>query len=118
MGHVIFAIPAISGILLFKLMEVKALLIIFIPLALLTIPISAGLSWLIAKGSNWVNTAAAITAVCSLPGRIYGVLFGGLLGFHFFSTVGSVILAIVFYLFAVVTTIPLGRYLSSRVIPE
>ena len=83
-GHLIFAIPAIMGILLFNLMNVKSLFFIFIPIVLISIPISAAFAWLIAKGSNWVNTSAAITAVCSVPGRIYGIFFGGLLGSHFF----------------------------------
>jgi hypothetical protein len=115
-GHLIFAVPAIIGVLLLRLMDVKSLFFIFVPIVLISIPISATFAWLIAKGSNWVNTTAAITVACSLPGRVYGILFGGLLGFHFFGTVGGVIVAILFYLLAFVSTIPLGKFLSGKVI--
>jgi len=116
-GHLIFANPLISGILLLNLTDVKVLIFIFIPIVLISIPISAALAWLMAKGSNWVNASAAIIAVCSLPGRVYGILFGGLLGFRLFSTIGGVILAIVFYLLALAFAIPLGKYLSMKVLP-
>jgi len=117
MGHLIFAVPVIIGILLFNLIDVKALFFILIPIFLISIPISAAFAWLMAKGSNWVNASAAIIAVCSLPGRVYGILFGGLLGFRLFSTIGGVILAIVFYLLALAFAIPLGKYLSMKVLP-
>ena len=116
-AHLIFAIPAIIGVLLFSLIDVRALFFIFVPIVLICIPISAAFAWLIAKGSNWVNTTEAVTAACSLPGRICGILFGGLLGFRFFGTVGGVIVAILFYLLALVVTIPLGKFLSRKVIP-
>ena len=117
-GHLIFAIPAISGILLMNLINIKALFFIIIPIAFISIPIGAAFAWLMAKGSNWVNTSAAITAVCSLPGRFYGILFGGAIGFHLFNTAGGIIVAILFYLMALALSIPLGKFLSSRVFPE
>ena len=82
-GHLIFTIPAVIGILLLNLMDVRELFFELVPIALISIPISAAFAWFIAKGSNWVNTNAALRASCRLPGKIYGVLFGGLLGFHF-----------------------------------
>ena len=117
-GHLIFAIPTIIGLLLFSLIDAKSLFFIFVPIALISIPISAAFAWLIAKGSNWASksTIAGVIAACSLPGRIYGILFGGLLGFHLFDTIGGVIVAILFYLLAVVLTIPLGKYLSRKVV--
>lgn len=116
-GHLIFAVPAIMGILLFNLMDVKSLFFIFIPIAIISIPISAVFAWLIAKGSNWVNTSSAITSVCSVPGRIYGIFFGGLIGFHFFNTIGGIVVAILFYFLSLAATIPIGRFLSRKVIP-
>ena len=116
-GHLIFAIPAIMGILLFNLMNVNSLYFIFIPIALISIPISAAFAWLIARGSNWVNTSAAITAVCSVPGKMYGIFFGGLLGFHFFNTAGGIVVATLFYFLALAATLPIGKLLSRKVIP-
>lgn len=120
-GHLIFAIPAIGGIFWLSLIGVRALFFIIAPITLLSIPITAAISWFIAKGSNWMNTSAAITAACSLPGRFYGVLFGGLLGFHLFSKIGilgGVILIILFYILALAITIPLSKFLSSRIISK
>jgi hypothetical protein len=117
-GHLIFAVPAIFGVLFLKLMDVKALFFIFVPIALISIPISAAFAWLIARGSNWQNSAAAIKASCGLPGRIYGVLFGGLLGFQLFGTAGGAILAVLFYLLAYGVTFPLGKFLLNKLIPD
>ena len=116
-GHLIFAIPAISGILLLSLIDIKTLFFILIPILLISIPVSAAFAWLTAKGSNWVNTSAAIMAVCSLPGRVYGIFFGGLLGFHLFGTAGGIIVAILFYLLALALAFPLGKFLSRKVLP-
>jgi len=116
-GHLIFANPLISGILLLNLTDVKVLIFIFIPIVLISIPISAALAWLMAKGSNWVNIPAAIMAVCSLPGRVYGMFFGGLLGFHLFGTTGGIIGAILFYLLALALALPLGKFLLRKVLP-
>ena len=117
-SHLVFAIPAIIGVLLLNLMDIKPLVFIFVPVALISIPISTAFAWLIAKGSNWLHTSAAITSSCNLPGRIYGILFGGLLGFHFFDTMGGVLLSVFFYLLAYGVTIPLGRFLSNKVNPD
>lgn len=117
-GQLVFAVPAIVGGLLFDLLEGTAALIILVALALISIPIGAAFAWLIAKGSNWVNTPVAMTAVCSLPGRIYGPLFGGLLGFRLFSATGGVVLAVLFYLVARVATVPVSRFIMNRIIPH
>jgi hypothetical protein len=116
-AHLIYVVPTIGGVLLFDLMDVKTLSLILAILALPAIPISAAFAWLIAKGSNWANTSAAFTITCGFPGRIYGILFGGLLGFHFFNTIGGIVGAIVFYLLAFVSTSPLRKFISSKVIP-
>ena len=72
-GHFIFAIPTVLAVILLDLIEVKPLLFILLPMALISIPMSTVLTWLFAKGSNWVNTSGAITVTCSLPGRFQGI---------------------------------------------
>jgi hypothetical protein len=72
-GHAIFGIPTVVAIIAFSLLGIEPLFFIILPIALVSIPLSATLSWLIAKGSNWINTPAAIIATCSVPGRFYAV---------------------------------------------
>jgi hypothetical protein len=117
-GHSIFAVPAVVAVILFDLMDVKALFFIILPIALISIPVSASLSYLMAKGSNWANTSTAIMVTCTVPGRFYAVLFGGLLGFRLFNTIGGIVLAVLFYLGAMTTTIPLDKFLVRRLAPE
>jgi hypothetical protein len=117
-GHLVFGIPAIIGILLLKLLEVKTLILITVLVAIIAIPCTAALAWLISKGSNWVNTPVAITATFSLPARFYPLLFGGFLGFRLFGMIGGIIVMVLFYLLAMVITIPLGKFVSRKVIPE
>ena len=117
-AHLIFIFPIIGGVLLFDLINVKTLFLILALLGLPAIPVSAAFSWLFAKGPNWINTPLAITATCGLPGRMYGILFGGLLGFHFFNSIGGIIGAILFYLLSYVLTSPLSKFISNKVMPE
>jgi hypothetical protein len=117
-GHAIFGIPTVVAIIAFSLLGKEPLFFIFLPIALVSIPLSATLSWLIAKGSNWINTPAAIIATCSVPGRFYAVLFGGLLGFRVFNTIGGILLAILLYVGAMLITVPLGKFLLGRLAPE
>ncbi len=116
-GNLVFAFPAIGGILLFNLVDIMAVLLILAVITL-SVPVGAAMTWLIAKGSNWANTTAAITASCTVPGHFYGMLFGGLLGFHFFGTAGGVILAVLFFLLASAIAIPFGKFLSRKIIRE
>jgi hypothetical protein len=117
-GNFIFAAPVVIALILLDLVKIKPLLFIILPIALITIPISASLSWLIAKGSNWANTTPAIIAACSVPGRFYAVLFGYLLGFRAFNTVGGIVLAILVYPCALFTTVRLGKFLIRMLAPE
>jgi hypothetical protein len=115
-AQLISGIPTIAGILLFNLIDAEALAFILIPIAALSIPISAALSWLVAKGSNWENTTTGITAACGLPGKVYGIFFGGLLGSRLYGPSGGVILAVLLYFVAHFTTIPLGKILTRRIL--
>ena len=117
-GHFIFAIPTVLVVILLDLMEVKPLLFILLPMTLISIPVSAILTWLFAKGSNWVNTPGAITVTCSLPGRFDAILLGGLLGFRVFNVAGGIILAILLYFGVSLITRPFGKFLIRRLVPE
>lgn len=117
-GNIIFAAPVVIALILLDLIKIKPLLFIVMPVAGITILVSASLSWFMAKGSNWVNTTPAIVAACSVPARFYAVLFGGLLGFRVFNTVGGIVLAILLYLGALFTTVPLGKFLIRMLAPE
>ena len=99
-------------------MVVRSLFLILAIIALPTIPLSAAFAWLIAKGSNWEKTSMAFTVTCGFPMRMYGILFGGLLGFHFFSLVGGIVGVILLYLLAFFSTAPFGKFISSKVVPE
>jgi hypothetical protein len=116
-GHFIFAVPAISSILFIKVMDVTTSLCVFFPIIILSIFISATFTWLIAKGSNWENTPIAIKTLCALP-SIYGGLFGGVIGSHFFGTLGSLLLAIVFVFIAFVVAIPLSKHFYDKIVSE
>ena len=117
-GHLIFAIPTLVAILLLHILEVKPLVFIIMPIAIVSIPIGAAVAWLIAKGSNWANTRSVITALCGVPGRFYAVLFGGLLGFRLFQFVVAIVFIVLFYIGAVLITIPLGRFLTKRLLHD
>jgi hypothetical protein len=94
--HLAIAVPALCVILLLRLLEMRAALVIF-TIFLLSSPIASWLSWLMAKGSNWVNTAASMKAVGGVTGQLYGALVGGLLGEHFFGTVGGIVMLVLFF---------------------
>jgi hypothetical protein len=115
-GYFVFGIPTIIGILLLGLKSVKSLIFIFIPIALISLPLTAAISWLIAKGSNWLNADKTIIAACSVPGRFFGVFLGGLLGYHYFKEIGGIIFAILFYFLYLAISFPLGKFLFSKVI--
>jgi hypothetical protein len=117
-GHLIFAIPAIAAVILLDLMQLGPLFFIILSIAIIAIPVGAVFSWLIAKGSNWTHTSASLIASCSVPARFYAVFLGGLLGFRLFNTIGGIVLAIILYLCALVTSIPLGKFLIGRFAPE
>ena len=116
-SHFIFAIPTVIIVILLDLMKVKPLLFILLPIALISIPVSAVLTWLFAKGSNWVNTSGSIMATCSLQGKFYAVLLGGLLGFRILNVAGGIILAVLLYLGITLTARLFGKFLLRRLVP-
>jgi hypothetical protein len=118
LAHLCLLIPFIGVVLLFKVMDVKSLFLILAIIALPAIPLSAAFAWLIAKGSNWENTSRALTVTCGFPMRMYGILFGGLLGFHFFNLIGGIVGVILFYLLAFFSTAPFGKFISNKVMRE
>lgn len=117
-GHLVFALPTMVGALLLNLIKSRDLFFIIIPMAIISIPTGAAIVWLMAKGSNWAKTDAFIAASCSVPGRIYPMLFGGLLGFHYFDTIGGIILAVLFYLAGLTLSGRLGKFLTKRLISK
>jgi hypothetical protein len=65
--HLIFMIPVLGMLLLFNLAKplvIWPLVILYI----LPIPINALFTWLIAKGSNWVNLPVSVKASGAIPG--------------------------------------------------
>ena len=118
LAHLCLIIPFIGGVLLFSVVDVKSLFLILAIIALPAIPLSAAFAWLIAKGSNWENTSKALLVTCGYPMRMYGMIFGGLVGFHFFNVIGGIIGAILFYVLAIFSTAPFGKFISSKVIRE
>lgn len=118
LAHLCLIIPFIGGVLLFTVMDVKSLFLILAIIALPAIPLSAAFAWLIAKGSNWEKTSTALTVTCGFPMRMYSILFGGLLGFHFFNLIGGIVGVISFYILALFSTAPFGNFISSKVIRE
>jgi len=118
LAHLCVIIPFIGGVLLFKIMDFKPLFLILAILALPAIPSSAAFAWLIAKGSNWEKTSIAFAVTCGFPMRMYGIFFGGLLGFHFFNLIGGIVGVILFYLLAFFSTAPFGKFISSKVMRE
>lgn len=95
--HFVFALPVFIILLILRLLPFDTILFLFLPISGLGIPLSAGFGYLMAKGSNWVNTRSAEFAVGILPGQTYGVLLGGFLGHHFWAMTGGVIGGIIFF---------------------
>ena len=117
-GHLVFALPTMVGALLLNLIRSRDLFFIIIPMAIISVSTGAAIAWLFAKGSNWTKPYASIAASCSVPGRIYPMLFGGLLGFHYFDTIGGIIFAVLFYLAGLALSFRLGKFLTNRLISE
>ena len=116
-GHFIFAVPAISSILFLKVMDAIASLCVFFPIIITSIFVGAAFTWLMAKGSNWENTPIAIKTLCALL-SIYGGIFGGVIGSHFFGALGSLLSAIVFMLIALVVAFLLSRHFYHKIRSE
>ncbi len=112
--YLAFAIPVLGMLVLLDLLELRTALFMF-TFFVLSSPILSLIAWLFAKGSNWVNTAAALKTPGSL-GQLYGLLLGGLLGSHFFGTVGAVLMAVGFFGLGSWAGIVLGGWIANRYI--
>jgi hypothetical protein len=111
--HLAFAIPTLGILLLFQLLELKVALFLF-TIFVLSLPITGLIAWLIAKGSNWANTGAALKAAGGVSGQPYGLLMGGFLGSHFFGTVGALLMAVGFVVLGSLAGIVLGSCIANR----
>lgn len=116
-GHLAYAVPTIASFLLFDLMDIKLVLFAILLYAIVTIPLSAGLVWLIGKGSNWTNAPAALVIACSWPATTYGIFLGGWLGYRLFGTLGSGVGAVLVLIVALIIRIPLGKWITVRFLP-
>ena len=96
--HAVFALPVLSILLIVQAIPFYAVLLFLFAISILGIPLSAGITWLIAKGSNWVNARAAIIANGIYPGQVYVMLLGGMVGFRQWGVIGGIISAV--FLFA------------------
>ena len=112
--HVIFALPVFTILVMMQLLPLNAILFLFLPFSGLGIPLSAGLCYLMAKGSNWVNTRGAVMAIGVLPGQTYGVLLGGLLGYHLWAMTGGVIGAIILFVSGSLAGCRVAQHLVDR----
>lgn len=113
--HLTFALPALSIVSLLQPQKPKAVIILFI-VFLLGSFIGSWLTWMMAKGSNWVNTAAAMKAVGAGAGQIYGALVGGLAGWHFFEMAGGILMLVSFFVLGKLAGIALGGFAAKRLV--
>lgn len=111
--HLAFAIPVLGMLVLLDLLELRTALFMF-SFFVLSSPILSLISWLFAKGSNWVNTAAALKTAGGVSGQLYGLLLGGLLGSYFFGTVGALLMAVGFFGLGFWAGIVIGGWMANR----
>jgi hypothetical protein len=117
LAHIVYAVPTVVVLLFFDSKNGRPVLFILLILAVIKIPVVTAMAWLLAKGSNWVNTSYAMMVIGGVTATLYGVVLGGWLSFRLFGTVGGVIGAIVFYLVARATGIRLGKLLANKFLP-
>ena len=114
MEHSAFAIPALVIILSFNLLEAQAVLFIFLTFVLFYIPGSAGIMWLIAKGSNWVNGVPSIKAAGAIAGQTYCFVLGALIGVRLFGTLWGILGGILFSMLGQIIGMKLGEGLAIK----
>ncbi len=117
-GQLVFTLPASIIILVFKLLQFDAFVFIALPTVLISVPLVAYFSWLLAKGSNWVNTKSAVIVSSIFPGRFFSVLVGGLLGYRLYGIAGGVLLTVLFFFGANIIGKNLGEQLVKKLMPE
>ena len=116
-ANLVYGIPTIGAFLLFDLMDTRAVLLIFLFVAAIKIPLTAALAWLIAKGSNWVNSYTCMVVACAVPAAFYGVMLGGGIGIRLFGALGGGIGgAILMFVITAIIRIPLGNLITRRLL--
>ena len=119
-GHALFSLPVVITLVLLELLSISGLVILSVFFSVIGIPLSAGISYLVARGSsislemNERRYSALMITSGILPGQIYGAFFGGVLGYHFDDRVGGVIGAILFFIIGRWVGERVGRYLSNN----
>jgi len=86
--HLALTIPALAITVVLDLLELQATLFLFL-VFFFSHPIAILIAWLIAKGSNWANTATAFKVIGGLSGQLYGFFLGGLIGSRYFGPWGA-----------------------------
>ena len=114
-GHLVYFVPTLTAFLLFDPQPVWV--VILTAHAVVTIPLSTALAWLIARGSNWANTSMAMTLIGSVPAIFYCLLLGGVLGFRLFGARGSWVGGILMVLVAYLIRRPVGRLVTQHFLP-
>lgn len=112
--HTIFAVPVLGVLWITRIIPADFSLSLILIFSVLGAPLSAGIAWLIARGSSWVNTRAAIIACGVFPGQVYGLLFGGMLGYHFGGEINGIILAIGFWVAGAWAGAKMAEFLYRR----
>jgi hypothetical protein len=115
--HGIFAIPVLVLFVLLQRLPLNFFLILFVIFSGLGIPFSAGMAYMIAKGSNWINTRTSVIALGVFPGQIYGFLFGGSVGYYIWNSAGGVVGAIICFVLGSMAGARIAQYLLNRELP-
>ncbi len=117
--YTIFALPLLIILMVFQCLHLDALLFFLAPFSVLGILISAGIIYLIAKGSsndlrmnNYKRSVLIAGGV--FPGQLYGVLFGGLMGNRFWQTAGAIVGALSFFMLGSLAGARITQFLVDR----
>ncbi|MCU0486918.1 MAG: hypothetical protein MUC85_12505 [Anaerolineales bacterium] len=119
-GHVVFAVPVLIILVLLQYLSPASAVLLFTAFSVVGIPLSAGIGYLIARGSalgldmndsrrSMVKVVAGI-----LPGQMYGALFGGALGYNLWQPVGGIIGTIIFFIIGSIAGWRSAGYISNN----
>ena len=117
--HVIFALPLLAILVAFQGLPLNALPFFLVRFFVLVILLSAGITYLIARGSsndlrmnNYKHPVLIAGGI--LPGQLYGMLFGGLMGNRFWDTAGAIIGTVIFFVLGSLAGAKVAQYLVDR----
>jgi hypothetical protein len=105
-----FATPVFTSFLIIGRLDPFAILFLVLFWSIMAIPIGSWLVWLISKGSNWMNTKAAVSAGGAIFGQYYAVLLGGFLGFDWLNQLGAIVCMIIFFIIGMLLGIKMSVY--------